>query len=130
MRTMRRWYVVIPLLVILGLGVPWRIFPLVTAHQAKAASTTPIQHAVFIMLENHSFDNYFGRFPGANGVTLPRESNPLPSDYNHGSAAAFAATDNGKMDGFEPHAYYQYTQSDIPAYWSYAQQFGLGDKFF
>ena len=130
MRTIRRWYVVIPLVVILGLGVLWRIFPLVTTQHAKAAATTPIQHAVFIMLENHSFDNYFGRFPGANGVTLPRESDPLPSDYNHGSASAIAAIDNGKMDGFESHAFYQYQQSDIPAYWSYAQQFGLGDNFF
>src|SRR5262249_25865784 len=38
--------------------------------------------------------------------------------------------DGGKMDGFEPHSYYGYTQSDIPNYWSYAQQFGLGDNFF
>jgi len=83
------------------------------------------------MLENHTFDNYFGRFPGANGVSnLARESDPLPSDYNHGSASAVAAIDNGNMDGFESHAFYQYTQADIPTYWSYAQHFGLGDNFF
>jgi len=83
------------------------------------------------MLENHTFDNYFGRFPGVNGDnSLPRESNPMPSDYNHGSASAVAAIDNGNMDGFEGHAFYQYTQADIPTYWSYAQQFGLSDNFF
>lgn len=28
-----------------------------------------IQHVVVIIKENHSFDNYFGLFPGANGAT-------------------------------------------------------------
>ena len=29
----------------------------------------PIEHVVIIVKENHSFDNYFGTFPGANGTT-------------------------------------------------------------
>jgi phospholipase C len=29
--------------------------------------TSKIQHLVFIIQENHSFDNYFGTYPGANG---------------------------------------------------------------
>ena len=32
-----------------------------------AGSTSKIQHLVFIVQENHSFDNYFGTYPGANG---------------------------------------------------------------
>src|SRR5208283_4106857 len=28
-----------------------------------------IQHVVVVIKENHSFDNYFGQFPGANGAT-------------------------------------------------------------
>ena len=28
-----------------------------------------IQHIVVIYLENHSFDNLFGKFPGANGLS-------------------------------------------------------------
>ena len=28
---------------------------------------SPIQHVVIIVKENHAFDNYFGRFPGADG---------------------------------------------------------------
>src|SRR5215469_11897865 len=128
MRAMKRWYIAVPLITILMIGILWRSLPLLT--HARAQGTSPIQHVVFIMMENHTFDNFFGRFPGANGYTLPRESNPLPSDYNHGSASAFAGIDNGNMDGFEQHAFYQYTQSDIPIYWSYAQQFGLSDYFF
>jgi phospholipase C len=31
-------------------------------------SGTPIDHLIFIVQENHSFDNYFGTYPGANGL--------------------------------------------------------------
>jgi phospholipase C len=105
----------------------------------KQTSLTPITHAVFIMLENHTFDNFFGSYTcpngdsncdTVNGVTLPQATDPFPSDYNHGSEAAYAGIDGGKMDGFEAHANYQYKQSDIPIYWYYAQQYGLGDNFF
>ena len=27
----------------------------------------PIEHIVIIVKENHTFDNYFGTYPGANG---------------------------------------------------------------
>jgi len=30
-------------------------------------STSKLQHIIFIVQENHSFDNYFGTFPGVNG---------------------------------------------------------------
>ena len=30
--------------------------------------TVPIKHVIEIMLENHSFDNLFGQFPGADGI--------------------------------------------------------------
>lgn len=29
---------------------------------------TPIEHVIIIIKENHTFDNYFGTFPGVNGV--------------------------------------------------------------
>jgi phospholipase C len=28
----------------------------------------PIEHIIVIVQENHSFDNYFGTYPGANGI--------------------------------------------------------------
>ncbi len=28
-----------------------------------------IKHVVFILKENHTFDNYFGAFPGADGAS-------------------------------------------------------------
>lgn len=130
MRHFSRILVASTVLFILGMGL-WRGVPLLSSHKAQASSTSPIKHVVYIMMENHTFDNFFGQFPGANGdPNLPRETDPLLSDYNHGSSAASSYIDGGKMDGFEPHAMYEYTQADIPNYWSYAQHFGLGDNFF
>ncbi len=43
----------------------------------------PIQHVVIIVKENHTFDNYFGSFQGANGVTLAPAPNPPPYDPDH-----------------------------------------------
>src|SRR5690348_5432450 len=120
MRLSNRLLMIAILLMALGVGIS-RLLPTVTSHRAHASSSSPIQHVVYIMMENHTFDNFFGTFPGANGATLPRETDPLPSDYNHGSGTANAYIDSGKMDGFEPHSYYEYKQADIPNYWSYAQ---------
>src|SRR6266852_3589394 len=48
----------------------------------------PIQHVVIIVKENHAFDNYFGRFPGADGdPNLTTASDPLAADHPHDHAA-------------------------------------------
>ncbi len=31
-------------------------------------TATPIKHFIYLMQENHSFDNYFGTYPGADGL--------------------------------------------------------------
>src|SRR4051795_13300512 len=36
---------------------------------AQAQAANPINHVVVIYLENHSFDNLYGLFPGANGIS-------------------------------------------------------------
>src|SRR5437016_2010737 len=51
-----------------------------------AASGIPINHVIVIYLENHSFDNYFGDFPGADGIAnagaaaiqVDKDGNPFP----------------------------------------------------
>src|SRR5205085_3606354 len=30
----------------------------------------PIKHVVVVVKENHTFDNYFGSFPGADGISM------------------------------------------------------------
>ncbi|HEX3910076.1 MAG TPA: alkaline phosphatase family protein [Solirubrobacteraceae bacterium] len=74
-----------------------------------------IKHVVMIMQENRSFDEYFGTFPGANGipggVCVPDPQNggcvkPFhnPHDENsggpHGTKAFEGDIDGGLMDGF------------------------------
>jgi|GEM_PF-5748730 len=77
----------------------------------------PINHFIYIIQENITFDHYFGTYPGANGIPegtkLPTrpggipEIEPfhlnktsLPRDLNHSWQATNASMDNGKMDGF------------------------------
>lgn len=82
----------------------------------------PIEHIVIIVKENHTFDNYFGTFSGANGVTLPEASDPPQHDQAH-NHAAWLNRDKGA-------AKLQYNQTDIPAYFAYARQFTLCDNYF
>jgi phospholipase C len=54
-----------------------------------ASSQSKIQHIIFIVQENHSFDNYFGTYPGADGL-LPNSSIPIdPNDTGMGSVSPF-----------------------------------------
>ena len=79
-----------------------------------------IQHFVFIMQENRSFDSYFGTYPGADGippgVTVPDPLGGPPvapyhatSPVNRGGPHAWdnsnADVDGGKMDGFLAQSY-------------------------
>jgi phospholipase C len=89
------------------------------AARASAASVDTgihkIQHVVVIMQENHSFDSYFGTYPGANGiparVCLPdpvnggcmrpyHDSSENNSGGPHGTGSSIKDIDGGKMDGF------------------------------
>ena len=97
--------------------------------QGPSASMTPITNVVIIMLENHTFDNYFGAFPGANGVVSAPAPNPMGCDINH-TRCHYEASFNAGMDGFDARGIITYSQSDIPILWAYAQQFGLSDNFF
>ncbi len=53
--------------------------------QSSNNSQTKIQHLIFIVQENHSFDNYFGTYPGANGIlsntSVPVDPNNETSGY-------------------------------------------------
>jgi phospholipase C len=110
-----------------------------------------IQHIVFIVKENHTFDHYFGTFPGANGSTtatissgqviqLGHSPDPPPHDIAHDWKSAHLGVDGGKMDEFDLISgcnvngdllcLTQFQQSDIPNYWTYASSFVLADNMF
>src|SRR3989442_1550227 len=83
----------------------------------------PVDHVVIIVKETHTFDNYFGTFPGANGdVTLQHAADPPPSDPPHDHAAWLRRAQVAVRQ--------QYHESDIPAYFAYARQFTLCDNYF
>ena len=111
------------------------------------------------MQENHSFDNYFGTYPGADGLPeglcLPIDLQspgagcvqPYPigtdaiSDLGHTSDVFDAQYDGGKMNGFVAahnsrsaevarQAMGYYDDSNIPYYWNIADNYVLFDRFF
>ena len=105
-----------------------------------AAAREKIEHVVFIIKENRTFDHLFGRFPGADGATtgrtcdggtvpLERSADRAP-DVGHSFAEGVTAVHGGAMDCFAEKAYQQYHREDIPNYWSYAETFTLADRFF
>jgi phospholipase C len=82
-----------------------------------------IKHVVIIVKENHTFDNYFGTFAGANGdKTLARATDPPPQDPPHDHRAWL-----NRAAGAVPE---QYKEADIPDYFAYARQFTLCDNYF
>jgi phospholipase C len=114
-------------------GMQFEVLPTtqaVAAPRTRAQATTPIDHVIVVMLENHTFDNYFGSFPGANGVASSPAPNPLLSDIVHSHSHYLASFIPNGVSGFDPHGMVTYAESDIPIYWNYARQFGLGDNFF
>ena len=120
------------------------------AKAGKPGDITLIQHIIFIIKENRSFDNYFGQYPGANGATsgvtstgqvIPLRHTPdQVVDVDHEWVAALTAVNDGNMDRFDliPNgdingqylAYSQLTQTDIPNYYTYAHKFVLADQMF
>ncbi len=79
-----------------------------------------IQHFVFIMQENRSFDSYFGTYPGADGipdgiclpdptgapcVTPYHDTNNVNRGGPHDWDNSYEAIDGGKMDGFVIESY-------------------------
>ena len=111
----------------------------------------PIKHVIVIVKENHTFDNYFGSFPGAEGTstyrlsdggmgTCGRAPDNTLRDMDHSHGAGLTDWHDGGMDGWDlvpgtstlgdNLAYKQYQEADIPNYWAYARTFTLADHFF
>ena len=121
---------------------------LLVACNAQSGGITKIQHTIFIVKENRTFDHYFGLFPGGDGATsgavasgqvvpLIHLSDPAQlSNMCNSWDCALEAMDHGKMDGFNLinggtlNAYTQVDEQDIPNYWAYAHSYVLADRYF
>lgn len=133
-----RWEAVAGFALFLGCGVAF----LACSNQPPNA----IEHVVIILKENHTFDNYFGTFPGVDGRTTGLTSTgatipltPMPdadeAPVCNSWDCALEAMNAGKMNQFDLissglSAYTQASQQQIPNYWQYAQHFVLADQYF
>jgi phospholipase C len=124
--------------------------------EAQSGADTPnisqIQHVIYIIKENRSFDSFWGTYPGANGATTAKIStgqtipmghlpDQMPRDITgHGWFDAITGIDGGLVDRYDLVtagsvngdylAFQQLYQSDIPNYWTYAQNYVLADNMF
>jgi len=144
----------------LGVVVAVAVPPAARAGQRSAghAPRTPIHHFITLMQANHSFDNYFGSYPGADGipagVCMPirpgdpkagcvkpfRLGNRSVTDLSHTLPVFTRQRNGGRMDGFvsvyrgqgttSSHPMGYYDGSDIPYYWNVADRYVLFDRFF
>src|SRR5579864_3148325 len=100
--------------------VPLFVTNALTTRSGAATGIQLIKHVVVIMQENRSFDQYFGTYPGADGIPMangvPTVCVPDPAlktcvrpfvdhyDVNlggpHGLINAVADINGGKMNGF------------------------------
>jgi phospholipase C len=118
---------------------------------ASSLAGGPIKHIVFIVKENRSFDNYFGRYPGADGTTTGKalvggqtKTVPLKAavdvqahDITHGFVSGMQSIDGGRMDGYNTilygkdfSGYSEFSRSTLPHYYKYADRFVISDHFF
>jgi phospholipase C len=117
------------------------------------ATQSPIQHLIVIQLQNHSFDNLFGTFPGANGID-PSESSYSQTDANgnvvtphelttastsdlpHSHQNYLNVWDHGAMDKYAYYngslsmGYYDNSMAGIDKLWNWAQQYSLADNYY
>ena len=126
--------------------------------KAESQTQTPIKHFIVMMQENHTFDNYFGTYPGADGfpsdTKMPVDpknpdagyvepwhiGNSTITDLSHSGSTFTEQFNNGNMDGFVSAlnrrnqdgkvAMGYYDDRDIPYYWNLADNYVLFDRFF
>jgi phospholipase C len=117
----------------------------------------PIEHVVFIVKENRTFNHFFATYPGAEGSTvggtlrctggggcrpgddyeLTKAPDIQPHDITHGFASGLYSINGGQMNGYniigeggDMSGYNYHDRSSIPNYWAYADRFVLADRFF
>ena len=134
-----------------GYGSVWSSYTPFISVPPSNNSFGKIQHIVFIVKENRSFDEYFGTFPGANGATtatlntgqvIPLGVTPdkATHDMGHEWTDSHSDIDAGRMDRWNLESMCsehgdnlcltQMQQAGIPNYWAYAQNYELADAAF
>jgi phospholipase C len=96
------------------------------------AAETPLGHVVLLMRENRSFDHYFGRYPGADGLPpdapVARATRDCITDPPHDEEAVRSAAASGTFAA--PAARLVFSERDVPLAWALARRFTLCDRYF
>ncbi len=119
------------------------------ARPVDSAAAAHIKHLVVIVQEGHTFDNYFGTYPGADGIPAGITSgnvrpaaftSPRNPELDTRLATARQALDGGLMDGFVAaqsdrgnpgaSALGYYDASLVDGYWQLAHNYVLLDHFY
>lgn len=115
------------------------------ATKIHTSSRLPIKHLVVVVQENHSFDSYFGTYPGADGldlnISLPRFRGEAPSVkpvkasyptiFDQSVTRAYNKVfDVGRADADGMVIMEYFDRTEIPNYWTYADNFVLLDRMF
>ncbi len=163
-RRSRQWGPLAVFLVVLALAgaavaYDWFVIrpaePRPPAPPVLVAGATPILHVVVLMKENHAFDNYFGTFPGADGIPpnvslpdgsggtvsphwlnasstpdLPHSRDAMTQAYDGGRNDLFAAVANAQSAGLGTVAMGYYDAAELPGTWALARNFTLADEYF
>ena len=126
-----------------------------SASGTSASTNTPIKHIIILIMENHSFDNFFGQYGRtssgeiAGGITIPYNliTHPVSQNLTAVSPDNFSTTDpyegysnyhqdwnNGQMNGFlngsGPSSLYYFTADQMGLQWALAQNYAIGDMYF
>ncbi|MDV3244441.1 MAG: hypothetical protein LYZ66_04605 [Nitrososphaerales archaeon] len=131
--------IVVPIALLLIASLLAASQPVAAVGSPPLVSLFPIKHVVIIMEENHSFDNYFGTYPGANGVanapsaykSLIHTMAKSNHDLCHLYLCSLGYYNNGAMNGWvDPEAFGTYSSNVIPYYWQLAKNYTLLDNYF
>ena len=141
-----------------GAGGAARQAPQAQRSAASPGPRTPIKHFVFLMQGGRTFDNYFGTYPGADGIPadacqlrtaghpadgcvkpFPLHTTQAPplkagqttiaNQYNHGKMNGFvSAYEAQARSGTTAMGYYD--RAELPFYWKVADNYVLFDHYF
>jgi len=127
--------------------------PSPTASPSPTPTGGSISHIIVVVMQNRSFDNLFGTYPGAEGikpgvpgfsqvdangktVTPTLLTDIAVNDIPHVRQAQLKVWDKGAMDkyaffnGDVSMGHYDNTTAGVDTLWNWAQQFALADHFF
>jgi phospholipase C len=120
---------------------------------SSGATSSSVKHVIVVVMQNHSFNNLFGKFSGVDGiqpgtpgysqvdangntVTPTLLTNPTVPDLPHDRQDYLTAWNKGAMNQYAKNngdlsmGYFDDTITGVGMLWNWAKQYALADKYF